>query len=707
MAANPGSWSQRAFKIYQNTFKIVRLMRKRIKPTSTTGGIHTMNKLLLISTLALSATLAHAKPAPKGVVPSSAIPEKREFPLNSEINPCEDFHQYVCSNVEASFKLRDDRSRHLFAFSDSGERLLEVKKKFMRELPLQKNLEPRSKQIRDFYLSCMNAPERAASEKSEVVRFTKEIDNIKDAKELLRYSHVNMPSGFGNFMGLWSSPNLDDPKKMDAALFANFMLLPDHKYYEQPELMKEYEKLLTLFFRNIYPQIKKSQALAKAQNVIAIEKEFIKTYPVTAVRRQRWGEKRVSTQADLLKKYPNLQLELVFEKIPAGLLINTPIPEALEFVNAELERRPLEAWKDIYLVKALSDRMDDAFQKFFKAGFDFEKKFFGGPDKRPDRQERCTSVVTDYFMKELDATLVDKVFPNFDEAKINEVASRIRQSILDGLNANTWLSKDGKAEAIAKIKKARLQLVKPHTDKEWDFVPLRKYSKNDYLRNLHTYKEASWEKTMQEVREPANQDSWGMGPLTVNAYYSSNENKFVLPIGILQFPFYDKDGSVIENLGAVGAVMGHELGHSIDDNGSKYDSEGRLRQWMTTKDVMEFNLRGQKMIDQFVRADHDGKLTLGENVADLVGLTFAYNAAFPKGEGNSKDKKAFFVAYGRLWCSVIRPDYEKLLRKTDPHSSGTARINEQVKHQPGFVEAFQCKEGDKMTLSPNERVKIW
>lgn len=668
-----------------------------------------MIKLLLISSLALSPTLANAKSSKSSnaVTPSSAIPEKREFPLNEQINPCEDFHKYVCSNAEASFKLRDDRSRHLFAFNDSSERLLEVKKKFMKELHLQKNLAPRSEQIRDFYLSCMNAPEKAASEKSEVIRFTKEIDKIKSTQELIRYSNAHIADGFGNFFGLWSSPNLDDPKKMDAALFSNFMLLPDHKYYDQAELMKEYEKLLTLFFQSIYPQIKKADALTKAQNVIALEKEFIKTYPVTAVRRQRWGEKRVSTQADLLKKYPNLQLEMLFEKLPSELLINTPIPEALDFVNSEVNKRSFEAWKDIYLFKALSDRMDDAYQKFFKAGFNFEKKFFGGPDKRPDRQERCTSLVTEYFMKELDAALVDKVFPNFDETKINEVGSRIRQSILDGLSANTWLSKEGKTEAIAKIKTARLQLVKPHTDKEWDFVPLRNYSKTDYLQNLHTYKEASWEKTMQEVREPANQDSWGMGPLTVNAYYSSNENKFVLPIGILQYPFYDKDGSVIENLGAVGAVMGHELGHSIDDNGSKYDSQGRLKQWMTTKDVMEFNLRGQKMIDQFNSADHDGKLTLGENVADLVGLTFAYNAAFPKGEGSAKDKKDFFVAYGRLWCSVIRPDYEKLLRKTDPHSSGTARINEQVKHQAGFAEVFQCKENDKMTLAPNQRVKIW
>ncbi|WII72525.1 M13 family metallopeptidase [Bdellovibrio sp. 22V] len=654
-----------------------------------------MLKLLLISSLSFAAA------------PSSDIPAKREFPLNTAVNPCEDFHKYVCSKAEASFKLRPDRSHHTFAFNDSRERLLKVKMDFMKSLPTAKDLNPRTEQIRDVYLSCMNAPEKVRSEKSEVTRMIKEIEQIKTTEELIQYSHKNLPKGFGNFVSFWPSPNLDDPKKMDGMLYSNFMALPDHKYYENPELLKEYEKVLTLFFRSIQPQLKKSVAKEKAQALISLEQEFIKTFPVAAVRHQRWSEKRVSSQADLTKKYPHLQLRLVFANVPENLLINTPIPESLEFLNAELGKRPLQVWKDVYLYRALSDNMDDAYQKYFKAQFKFDKKFFGGPDTRPDRQERCTTVVTNYFMKEMDAALVDKVFPHFDETKVNEVGARIRASILDGLKNNTWLSKEGKAGAIAKIEKARLQLVKPHTDKEWDFMPLKKYSINNYLQNLHTFAEARWEKAMQEVREPANQDAWGMGPLTVNAYYSSNENKFVLPIGILQYPFYDKDGSVIENLGAVGAVMGHELGHSIDDSGSKYDSEGRLKQWMTTKDIMEFNLRGQKMIDQFNKIGHDGKLTLGENVADLVGLTFAYNAAFPKGVGTAENKKTFFVAYGRVWCSVTRPDFDKLMRKTDPHASGEARINEQVKHQPAFAETFQCKPGDKMTLPENERVKIW
>ena len=209
------------------------------------------------------------------------------------------------------------------------------------------------------------------------------------------------------------------------------------------------------------------------------------------------------------------------------------------------------------------------------------------------------------------------------------------------------------------------------------------------------------------MREGVNQLAWGMGPLTVNAYYSPDKNKFVLPIGILQYPFFMKNGDLTENLGAVGAVIGHELGHAIDDQGSQFDSKGRLSQWMTNEDVQKFKDRGQKMIQQFNKIGHNGDLTQGENVADLVGLTFAYNAAFPQSTGTIAEKQGFFVAYARVWCSVMREKTIEMQLKTDPHSLGFARINEQVKHQPGFYEAFSCNKNNRLYLEPNDRLQVW
>lgn len=638
---------------------------------------------------------------------SSAIPDKREFPLNNDINPCVDFHKYVCEKVENSFELRPDRRSHDFAFNDSDERLLEIKKKFMKDLPKIKNLDERSQQFRNVYVACMNEKAKADSEKNEVKKLLTDLNSITSKEQLIEYQNKNAPNSLGKFISMYSTNNQDDSLKMDAYLDVDFMLLPDHNYYQKKDVVDAYTKLLVSFFKTMDPKVKDADAKVRADNIMKMQFEFIKTYPEAAIRRQRWSEKHVTNQENFVKKYPNIKMDQYFANIPKEVLVNTPIPESIDFYNNKLADYSLETWKDLYLIDNLFERLDDGYPKFFKEKFDYNKKYFGGPVKRPVRQERCTKLVSRQFEKEIDASLIDKVFPNFDESKIQEVGQRIRQSILNGLKNNTWLSSDSKKFATEKIQKARLQLVKPHTDREWDFFPLKKYSDKDALLNSHLYSQAVWEKNIKEMHEPANQDAWGMGPLTVNAYYSPSENKFVMPMGILQYPFYDQKGSILVNLGAVGAVMGHELGHSIDDNGSKYDASGKLNPWMPMRDLAEFNRRGSKMVEQFNKADHNGALTLGENVADLVGLSFAYQAAFPENQGTVQDKKDFFVSYARVWCNVTRPDFDALLRKTDPHASGWARINEQVKHQPAFAEAYQCKETDPMSLPEKERIKIW
>ena len=252
-----------------------------------------------------------------------------------------------------------------------------------------------------------------------------------------------------------------------------------------------------------------------------------------------------------------------------------------------------------------------------------------------------------------------------------------------------------------------MQLVKPKTEAEWYFNPSLKYDSKKFLNNRLKLSEAQHKRMFAEIALKRDKTRWWMGPLTINAYYSPSDNKFVMPIGILQPPFYDPKQPKEINLGAVGAVIGHELGHGIDDNGAKYDFSGRLKQWMPEKDVKEFKKLGGKMISQFDDAGHNGKLTLGENIGDLVGLSFAYDGAFPDGKGTVETKKKFFLQYARVWCSVVRPKYAERLLKTDSHSLGWARVNEQVKHQTGFQEAYQCKKGQAMYLSPEDRIKIW
>lgn len=640
--------------------------------------------------------------------PTTIIPEVRKFDLNEKVNPCDDFHQYVCSKVESSFKLRDDRSSHTFAFDDSDERILEKKKDFFKNIANEKNLSARSRQLKDYYLACMNEVAAASEERNLVKELISEMDKIKTIDQFIELNRANMTNEKWSVFGYGIMPNIDNPLIYDITFDVSFMGLPEHSYYDNEELVEEYKKLMAAFFNTLYPKEDTNSHLRRAQVIIDFEKKFKETYPYPAEFRQRYTQPRKVTREAYFKKISKMKLEAFFDKyIPEKTQIRDFTPESIDFLQNALTQENLQVLKDMYTYRSARGFMDDAYPELFKKRWEFRHKYLGGPLTRSDRQERCTGSVMGAFGKELDYELLPRLFKDFPKEKMLKVAESIRSAILTGIEKNDWLTEQSKKGAVEKIKSAKLQLVQPKTAKEWDFKPVVKLSPKYAYQNSVILAQQGHKRTFKKLREGVNQLAWGMGPLTVNAYYSPDKNKFVLPIGILQYPFFIKDGDVIENLGAVGAVVGHELGHSIDDEGSKFDSKGKLNQWMAEEDVKKLQERGMKMIAQFNKIGHNGELTQGENIADLVGLTFAYNAAFPDGKGKSTDKQKFFVSYGRVWCNVMREKTQEMQLKTDPHSLGFARINEQVKHQPGFYEAFSCNKNNKLYLDETERIKVW
>jgi len=654
-----------------------------------------MIKVLLLTMLSVSA-YANTKP-------SSEIPERREFPVNPAINPCEDFYEYTCSKVVDSFKLREDRSRHIFSFSDSSERLLKSKTEYLTSLPKQEKKTEGEKELSDVFMACMNTESRAKAEKEMVKKTVDEVSKIKTHKEFQKFLGSKVGTEDYTFLDFGVSKNQKNPKTNDLYLVSDLRGLPERSYYSNKKLMKDYSKLLAAFFKEI--DLKGSSA--RAVLVTKFEKEFDKTYPTPKEWRVIWSTPSEISRKDLLTNYKEFQLDDFMTKVPKKTLIRDFVPANFKFLKKSLKENRLDQLKSIYLYQALSPYMDSGYPYFQKKKFAFNKKYLGGPNQRPELKERCTNYVKGSFMKELDYELYPKLFGKFSKKKFKKLVNKIRNSLKQGIKENTWLSKQGKKNALKKMKTAFMQVVKPNNKREWDFIPRGDYSEKNYLANLKLRSKLQNEKAIKKLKKRNNNKIWGWGPLIVNAYYSPPENKFVMPAGILQYPFYDQSLPDHVNLGAIGMVIGHELGHGVDDQGSKYDHKGRLKTWMTKEDLANFKGRGDQLVAQFDKIGHNGRLTLGENIGDLVGLTAAYNAAFPKGKGKQEEKQSFFVQYGRAWCGVMRDGERKLRLKTDPHASPEARINEQVKHQPGFAKAFSCKAGDKMVLSEKDRVTIW
>ncbi len=670
------------------------------------------NQFVIVFTSVIFLSLPSFSAEKEKIVPTSDIPTQRLFKLNENINPCDDFHAYVCSDAESRYKLRDDRSSHTFSFGDSSERILEHKKNFFIKIDSEKKLSARSQQLKSYYKACMNEATSAQEERELVNELKQTVDSMKNIQDYLNVNKKNMIQYYWSFIQFGINPNIDNPLIYDVTFGLDFMFLPEHSYYDNKVLVKDYVELITDFFVTIYPDQKKTDLAKRAKAVVDFEKKFTKSYPKPDEFRQRWTQPRYVSREEFFTQTSVIELKDFFKKnIPEKVLIRNFIPESFEFVQKELSDKNLQVLKDIYIFRNARTFMDDAYPDLYKKRLDFSHKHLGGSPVRPVRQERCTMSVMSAYGKELDQVLIDRLFKNFPEKKMQAVAAKIRQSILDGIEKNTWLSAESKKGALEKIKTAKLQIIQPRTEKEWDFKPILKLSSTHPYANDKVISVANNQRTFKKLKEGVNPEIWWMSPLTVNAYYSATSNKFVMPIGILQYPFFVADGDIIENLGAVGAVVGHELGHGIDDQGSKFNAQGQLKPWMSEEDVKQFKARGEKMIAQFDKIGHNGKLTLGENVADLVGLTFAYQAAFPekvkKTSNRIADEKKFFVAYARLWCGIKREKAIEMQLKTGPHSLGYARINEQVKHQPGFQEAFSCKKGNKLFLEPKDQIQIW
>jgi putative endopeptidase len=378
---------------------------------------------------------------------------------------------------------------------------------------------------------------------------------------------------------------------------------------------------------------------------------------------------------------------------------------------------PLADWKAYMVFHFVNSYASDLPKAFDDANFEFYSKALRGVEKQRERWKRGVQLLDNSIGEGLGEVYVKKHFPAETKAKMDELVKNLRAALAERLKQNTWMDEATKAEAQKKLDAFEPRIGYP--DKWRDYSALV-VEPGKHFENARAARVFEWNRIVKRIKEPVDRSEWYMTPQTVDAYYDSLKNQITFPAGILQPPFFDPNADPAVNYGAIGAIIGHEIGHGFDDQGREFDGSGKVRNWWTAETNAKFVEATKKLGAQYEAycplegACVNGRLTMGENIGDLGGLEMAYTAyrlslggkEAPVLDGFTGDQR-FFLSYAQAWRGKTRDDALRAQILTDPHSPRYARGSFPERNMDSWYEAFGVKEGDKLYLKPEERVKIW
>jgi putative endopeptidase len=397
--------------------------------------------------------------------------------------------------------------------------------------------------------------------------------------------------------------------------------------------------------------------------------------------------------------------------------VNVGQPEALEAFAGMLEEVDLETHK-CYLqwkvIDAAADQLGDAFAE---RNFDFYGRTLSGKEEMQPRWKRSVGTVNGLLGEMVGRMYVQKYFPAEAKERMVTLVRHLQEALGERVRGLKWMSEETKARAMEKLATVRVKVGYP--DKWRDYSALE-IKRDSYWANVARATEFAYARMAEKAGKPVDREEWLMTPQTVNAYYNPSTNEICFPAGILQYPFFDMDADDAFNYGAIGVVIGHEMTHGFDDQGRQYDKDGNLRDWWTAADAENFVERTRVLADHFDAIEvlpglkANGRLTLGENIADLGGIEVAYDALQratageePREVDGFSPSCRFFLAYAALWAANTREEQVRVLTRSDPHSLGRWRVNGTLPHVAAWYEAFRVAPGDPLFLPEERRADIW
>jgi len=496
--------------------------------------------------------------------------------------------------------------------------------------------------------------------------------------------------------------------------------LPDESYYRDPKFAKIREAYVA-HIAKMFVLAKLPEPEASAEKIMALETRLAKGHWDRVRSRDATKSYNKVTRSELQALAKGIDLNPWFEGL--GLKdVNELVVRQPSYVTAAAEAiqgESLDDWKLYLTWNVLRDRAPLLSRSFVEENFDFYGKTLSGtPELRP-RWKRGVAQVEGALGEAAGKLYVEKHFPPAAKARMKTLVDNLMAAYRVDIQALDWMSDETKAKALDKLAKFSPKIGYPNKWRDYSGLEIKA---DDLVGNNRRSNAFELAYNLNKLGKPVDREEWGMTPQTVNAYYNPGKNEIVFPAAILQPPFFDMDADDAVNYGGIGAVIGHEVGHGFDDQGSKYDGDGNLKDWWTAKDREEFDKRAKMLIEQYNEFEPaqlpgqkvNGALTIGENIGDLGGLTIAHKAYMLSLDGKEPAKldgltgpQRLFVGWAQVWRAKYRDAEMSRRLATDPHSPAEFRCNGVIRNLKEFQDAFGLKEGDTLYLAPEKRVRIW
>lgn len=578
------------------------------------------------------------------------------------------------------------------------------------------------RKIGDFYASCMDTGAIEALGLKPIQAQLDRIAAVKDAAGLTAaLNSFQQMTPIGPYF-VMSGQDQRNSKDVIANVVASGISLPDRDYYFKAD--DRSKKIRDEFVAHVTKMMEllgdaPAAAAAEAKTVLEFETAIAGSMMTNVQRRDPDARYHKMDLAGVKALAPGFDWAGLFQQfhIAESTPVNVPEPEVLKKLNAQLTAASLADWKTWARWRTVSSAADMLPKRFEDEDFHFSRTVLSGVKEQQPRWQTCTNAVDRNLGDALGEVFVKKHFPPAAKKRMQELVENLRVTLRSELESADWLQPETRKNAVAKLNAFVPKI--GYADKWRDYSAV-KVDRKAYFDNTHAASLNNRLYQLSKIGKPVNRNDWGMTPPTVNAYYSPLMNEIAFPAGILQPPMFDMSADDAVNYGAIAAVIGHEMGHGFDDQGSKFDAEGNRKDWWTAEDRKKFEARAGCVIHQFDTMDvgdglhHTGKLVVGEAMGDLGGLTLAYQAYHrslqgkdgPVIDGLTADQR-FFLAFARVWGSQYRPEAMRLLLNTNPHPLPKFRANGTLMNMPAFHKAFHCKEGDPMVRPPAEQCKLW